>query len=95
MARDISRFRIPHRNQPDFEEYVEDHYLPPEVASYLEMSRRRPYLMRGLLAGALIALAGVWIILEGRQRRRTQGMELGEAKPSLTPASGNYRPEAM
>ena len=85
MARDISRFRIPHRNQPEFkdlDEYAESHYLPPEVASYLEMSRRRPYLMRGILAGALIALAGVWIILEARQHRRTQSSRLTDALPS-------------
>ena len=85
MARDISRFRVPHRNQPQFpdgEEYAERHYLPPEVASYLEMTRRRPYVMRGILAGALIALAGVWIILEARQHRRTQASRLTEALPS-------------
>ncbi|HUS18364.1 MAG TPA: hypothetical protein VMZ25_01825 [Terriglobales bacterium] len=79
MARDISRFRIPHRNRPDYDEYVENDYLPPEVVSYLEMSRRRPYLMRGLLAGALIGLAGVWIILESRRRRSTQSSRLTTA----------------
>jgi hypothetical protein len=83
MARDISRFRIPHRNQPDYEEYSEHQYLPPEVASYLRMSRRRPYMMRGILAGALLTLAGVWIILETRQRRRTQSLQLSHAFQSV------------
>ena len=82
MARDLSRFRIPHRNPLDHEEYAEDHYLPPEVASYLEMSRRRPYVMRGILTGALVALVGVWLIFESRHRRRTQTSRLPSAVPS-------------
>ena len=82
MARDISRFRIPQRNQANYEEYEEQHYLPPEVAAYLEMSRRRPYLVRGIVAGALIALAGAWIIWESRQRRRTDSSALLDSFPS-------------
>lgn len=81
MARDLSRFRIPNRHQANYDEYSENHYLPPEVAAYLEMSRRRPYLMRGLLAGALIALAGVWIIWESRRRRHTETSRLSVALP--------------
>ncbi len=66
MARDLSRFQSTSLPHPD--DYLES-YLPPEVAAYLERSRRRPYVMRGLLAGSLIALAGLWIVLEARRRR--------------------------
>lgn len=71
MARDLSRFRIPQRNQPDFEDqYAENDYLPPEVERYLRMLRRRPYVIRGIIAGALIALGGVWLILETRRSKQ-------------------------
>lgn len=82
MARDISRFRIPQRNQPNFEEYREDEALPREVAAYLERNRRRPYVMRGILAGSLIALAGLWIVLEARRKRRPMTTFLPTALPS-------------
>lgn len=77
MARDLSRFRIPQRNQPDFEDqFAENDYLPPEVERYLRMVRRRPYVVRGIIAGALIAFGGVWLILETRRRKpRTAALE--------------------
>ena len=83
MARDLSRFRLAHRNDPETDLYEESHYLPPEVAAYLEMSRRRPYLVRGIIAGSFIALAGVWIIYETRRRRQpvTAGL------PAIIPAA--------
>ncbi|MEO6120307.1 MAG: hypothetical protein ABIP12_06410 [Terriglobales bacterium] len=70
MARDLSRFRLAHRNEPENDQYEESHYLPPEVAAYLQRTRRRPYVMRGILAGSLIALAGLWVIYEVRRRRQ-------------------------
>lgn len=72
MPRNLSQSRVPHSDRADYidsEEYAEANYLPPEVVRYLEMSHRRPYRMRGILAGALVALAGVWIILEARRRK--------------------------
>jgi len=72
MARDLSRFRIPQRNQPDFDDqFAENDYLPPEVENYLRRARQRPYVIRGIIAGALIALGGVWLILETRRRRQS------------------------
>lgn len=81
MARDLSRIwnQPPQYSEPD---YAESHYLPPEVAAYLEMTRSRPYLMRGILAGSLITLVGVWLILETRHRRRTDSSRLTDALPA-------------
>lgn len=77
MARDLSRFRIPQPDQPDFDvQFAASDYLPPEVESYLRMARRRPYVIRGIIAGALIALGGVWLILETRRRHRTPAAAL-------------------
>jgi hypothetical protein len=79
MARDLNRYLQP--SQPPHDDYLES-YLPPEVAAYLERSRRRPYVMRGLLAGSLMALAGLWIILEARRRRHTEASRLPDVLPS-------------
>jgi len=78
MARDLSRYRLAQPTETDSDRYEESHYLPPEVAAYLEMSRRRPYLVRGIIAGSLIALAGAWLIWD-RRRRPEAGVD---AQPS-------------
>ena len=83
MARDFSRFRIPHHNQPDdHEEYAESVHLPPEVASYLRMSRRQPYVIRGIIAGSFVALAGTWLIFKTCKRGRTKAFRLPEPLPT-------------
>lgn len=64
MPRDLSRFRIPHGNQPNFESaFAEDAYLPPEVARYLRKSRR-PDVLRGAFAGALAGLAAGFVMVQ-------------------------------
>ena len=64
MPRDLSRFRIPHGNQPSFESaFEEDDYLPPEVARYLRRSRR-PDVLRGAVAGALAGLAAGFVMVQ-------------------------------
>ena len=82
MARDLSRYRLAQPTETDYDRYEESHYLPPEVAAYLEMSRRRPYLVRGILAGSLLALAGIWMIWEHRRRRPSQTSRLLNVMPT-------------